>query len=232
MFFAVTREGKPLRKRRYLFSECFAAIAFAEYGKATEDAECKQRAVEIFELVLKDHNTEGLIEPKVLPASGRKMKGLAMPMILINTAQVLRECECADYTETVIDPMINEVFVDFMKPEMKVVLESVPVDAGFLDEPPGREVNPGHSIEVAWFILAEAKHRGDSEMERRALEILDWNLQIGWDTQYGGCLLYTSDAADEEDSVDLGGRRIIKKKKKEEKRKGKKKKNKKKKRSI
>src|SRR5664280_3337229 len=29
----------------------------------------------------------------------------------------------------------------------------------------------------------------------------------------GVCLLYTSDAADEEDSVDLGGRRIIKKKK-------------------
>eukprot|EP00656_Telonema_subtile_P051063 TRINITY_DN6782_c0_g1_i1.p1 TRINITY_DN6782_c0_g1~~TRINITY_DN6782_c0_g1_i1.p1 ORF type:complete len:517 (-),score=113.22 TRINITY_DN6782_c0_g1_i1:54-1604(-) len=29
----------------------------------------------------------------------------------------------------------------------------------------------------------------------------------------GACLLYTSDAADEEDSVDLGGRRIIKKKK-------------------
>src|SRR5674536_403833 len=33
------------------------------------------------------------------------------------------------------------------------------------------------------------------------------------------CLLYTSDAADEEDSVDLGGRRIIKKKKREKKKK-------------
>ena len=32
------------------------------------------------------------------------------------------------------------------------------------------------------------------------------------------CLLYTSDAADEEDSVDLGGRRIIQKKKKKQKR--------------
>eukprot|EP00656_Telonema_subtile_P034927 TRINITY_DN3894_c0_g1_i2.p1 TRINITY_DN3894_c0_g1~~TRINITY_DN3894_c0_g1_i2.p1 ORF type:complete len:359 (-),score=35.24 TRINITY_DN3894_c0_g1_i2:87-1163(-) len=32
---------------------------------------------------------------------------------------------------------------------------------------------------------------------------------------YSTCLLYTSDAADEEDSVDLGGRRIIKKKKQE-----------------
>src|SRR5674536_408042 len=30
------------------------------------------------------------------------------------------------------------------------------------------------------------------------------------------CLLYTSDAADEEDSVDLGGRRIIKKKTKKQ----------------
>eukprot|EP00658_Telonema_sp_P-2_P030848 TRINITY_DN23222_c0_g1_i1.p1 TRINITY_DN23222_c0_g1~~TRINITY_DN23222_c0_g1_i1.p1 ORF type:complete len:174 (+),score=48.41 TRINITY_DN23222_c0_g1_i1:104-625(+) len=33
-------------------------------------------------------------------------------------------------------------------------------------------------------------------------------------TYYHCCLLYTSDAADEEDSVDLGGRRIIKKKNK------------------
>ena len=35
---------------------------------------------------------------------------------------------------------------------------------------------------------------------------------------YYTCLLYTSDAADERSSVDLGGRRIIKKKKKKEKR--------------
>ena len=33
---------------------------------------------------------------------------------------------------------------------------------------------------------------------------------------YQICLLYTSDAADERSSVDLGGRRIIKKKKKKE----------------
>ena len=33
------------------------------------------------------------------------------------------------------------------------------------------------------------------------------------DIRLGLCLLYTSDAADERSSVDLGGRRIIKKKK-------------------
>ena len=38
--------------------------------------------------------------------------------------------------------------------------------------------------------------------------------QAVWTNQNVICLLYTSDAADERSSVDLGGRRIIKKKKK------------------
>ena len=38
--------------------------------------------------------------------------------------------------------------------------------------------------------------------------------RIGAGVAFGDCLLYTSDAADERSSVDLGGRRIRKKKKK------------------
>ena len=36
-YFEVTAEGIGLRKRRYLFSECFAAIAYAEYSLASGD---------------------------------------------------------------------------------------------------------------------------------------------------------------------------------------------------
>ena len=52
----------------------------------------------------------------------------------------------------------------------------------------------------------------------RINEVQDYGLQ-GLQVDAGGeevttvCLLYTSDAADERSSVDLGGRRIIKKKK-------------------
>ena len=38
-------------------------------------------------------------------------------------------------------------------------------------------------------------------------------MQARYPERYKDCLLYTSDAADERSSVDLGGRRIIKKKK-------------------
>ena len=43
---------------------------------------------------------------------------------------------------------------------------------------------------------------------------LDAAIQVMVQLNTEGCLLYTSDAADERSSVDLGGRRIIKKKKK------------------
>ena len=39
------------------------------------------------------------------------------------------------------------------------------------------------------------------------------NYEVDENAQWRACLLYTSDAADERSSVDLGGRRIIKKKK-------------------
>ena len=60
----------------------------------------------------------------------------------------------------------------------------------------------------------------------RVPSIFPWSYQIlnsPVDAEYP-CLLYTSDAADERSSVDLGGRRIIKKKKKTTNRKKKKKK--------
>ena len=42
-----------------------------------------------------------------------------------------------------------------------------------------------------------------------------WSSAVVVNDDINTCLLYTSDAADERSSVDLGGRRIIKKKKKE-----------------
>ena len=47
------------------------------------------------------------------------------------------------------------------------------------------------------------------ELVVRAKQLSTASVELPWI-----CLLYTSDAADERSSVDLGGRRIIKKKKK------------------
>ena len=51
MYFAVTADGKPVQKRRYVFSECFAAIAMAEYSLAAEDPEYAEKAVALFKKI-------------------------------------------------------------------------------------------------------------------------------------------------------------------------------------
>ena len=53
---------------------------------------------------------------------------------------------------------------------------------------------------------------GVRDAEQRSIEVFEAEVGDAGD-ELGACLLYTSDAADERSSVDLGGRRIIKKKK-------------------
>ena len=53
-----------------------------------------------------------------------------------------------------------------------------------------------HAIEAAWFILAEAEHRGrDAGLIQLGTSMLDWMWGRGWDQEYGG-MLYFRDVYD------------------------------------
>ena len=65
------------------------------------------------------------------------------------------------------------------------------------------------SLDAATTNLSSLLH----ELEPGRIDLLDDELGTALTVLRNACLLYTSDAADERSSVDLGGRRIIKKKK-------------------
>ena len=52
--------------------------------------------------------------------------------------------------------------------------------------PEGRLFNPGHSIEVAWFIMHLTDHVEDRDMFFLALDVLQGSLEFGWDDEHGG----------------------------------------------
>jgi len=189
MFFHLTREGKPIRKRRYLFSETFAAIAYSAYAKASREQKYANKAREIFDLIIKYSSTPGLLPPKFTDT--RPVKGLSFPMILIVTAQELRKnLDDNSYTKW-IDQSIEEIQNDFMKPEYKVVMETVGKNGEIINHFDGRTLNPGHGIEAAWFIMQEAKYRNnDPELVRIGTTILDWMWEWGWDKEFGGIIYF------------------------------------------
>jgi len=190
MFFQVSRRGEPLRKRRYLFTETFATIAFAAYAKATNDSEKANRACDLFRLIIDYHTNPFLLQPKHITET-RSLKSIGMPMILINTAQVLRETIGDLLSEEWIDRCIEEIRIEFIKPSFKAVMENVSTTGVFSNHFDGRILNPGHAIECAWFILHEAKYRGnDSELIKLGTTMLDWMWEIGWDKEFGGLFYY------------------------------------------
>lgn len=187
MFFEITADGKPLRKRRYLFSECFAAIAMSEYAIASGNETYAQKALDLFRLILKYKNTPGLLTPKY--TENLNVRGLSLCTILINTASQIRKAIKNEILNYQINKSITEIRDYFMKPEFKAVLETVGANGEFIDTGMGRMLNPGHAIETAWFILEEARYRNwDKELIKMGTTILDWSWEWGWDKTFGGIL--------------------------------------------
>lgn len=187
MYFEVKEDGTPLRKRRYVFSESFAAIAMAEYSLASGDKSYAEKALAIFKDMRYFLETPGILEPKYL--STLQAQGHSITMIMINVANCI--------SKVIDDPVLNEQIDQslfaiknyFMNYEYKALLEMVGPNGELIDTLNGRTINPGHCIETAWFLLEIAKNRNwDKEIIDTALKILDWSWEWGWDKEFGGII--------------------------------------------
>ena len=192
MYFTVTRDGQPLRKRRYWFSETFYIMANAEYFMATKDADYLERAKKYFDFVYgmyKDPMTDPFkITPKGC-AETRNTKTLANPMILLNVANIMRDADEANfsYYNEIITGLIEDIKC-FYKPEYKATFENIKADDNsvILHASSCRVINPGHDIECAWFLLEEGIKRADQGIISFAETMFNDAFEFGWDEEYGG----------------------------------------------
>jgi N-acylglucosamine 2-epimerase len=189
MFFHVTRDGQPIRKRRYYFSETFYVIAAAAYAKASGDEQAAENARRVFGECLAYASGE-----KKLPAKftgTRPAKGIGVPMIMMNTAQQLRETIGDPRCDEWISKWITEIETYFVKDDIRCVMEQVDPQGNIINHVDGRTLNPGHAIEGAWFILHEAKYRNnDKHWIDLGCRMLDYMWERGWDNEHGGILYY------------------------------------------
>ncbi len=184
MWFLVTRDGRPIRKRRYAFSESFAAIAYGEYAKATGSDAYADKARKAFQRFI-DHN----LNPQAVQAKFtdvRPMRGLGFPMITIATAQELRASIGLEDAALRIDESIETIRRYHLKEEIQCVMETVGPAGELIDHFDGRTLNPGHALEGAWFILWEGRERQDEALVRLGCTMLDWMWKRGWDEEFGG----------------------------------------------
>ncbi len=191
-YFSLTREGNPLVQPYNIFSDCFAAMAFAQLGKATGSGTYNKIAEQTFRNILARRENPKGIYNKTFPGS-RPIKGFALPMILSNLVLEVEHLIEPELVEETINYAVCEVMEYFYQKESGLILENVAMDGSILDTFDGRLVNPGHGLESMWFLMDIGVRTGDNNLVRKTTNIALDILEFGWDKEYGG-IFYFQDA--------------------------------------
>lgn len=174
MYFTVTREGDELQKRRYYFSETFAAIGCCEYWVATGNEEARERAEKYFAKAWELFENPSLTAPKFNPEV-YKYRALSPAMIMLATSQVMRQIDREKYGITA-NVALNELLRHLTDYGL---LENVGEGYEFVNTPTGRILNPGHSLEAAWFLMAEGQYKNDASLMETGKRIIDISMEKG-----------------------------------------------------
>ena len=113
-------------------------------------------------------------------------------MIMLSTAQTMRQIDTeyqAKYAE-IARECLEKILYDGFITE-KALLENISAEGVAVDTPLGRVVNPGHSMEAAWFLMLEGIITNDSKAIETGKKIIDLTFPLGWDKKYGGIIAFT-----------------------------------------
>ena len=191
VYFSLTAEGEPLVQPYNIFSDCFAAMAFSSYAKASGDDSYKKLAKQVYlNILAKKDNPKGKYEKST---GERKLKNFALPMILSNLVLELEDILDPEEIKRTLDFSVNEVMEVFLQKDSGLIYENVQLDGSLHDSFDGRLINPGHGIEAMWFMIDIGVRQKDHSLIQRATETIIRILEYSWDKEFGG-IFYFMDA--------------------------------------
>jgi N-acylglucosamine 2-epimerase len=188
------RARQPLPGERYdlgINADEFLIYGMGEFARAANSEEYLDFTLTLFDSVQNrlasgNYTSYPHDEPVGYRAHGT-------PMIMLETAQELADVAAhfghpaAERLQSIARESMKEIFNTFFEQEEAVLLEYVKEDnSPALDEMLGSFINPGHSLEDAWFIMHFATRSGDRESLERAIRIVRRVTGKAWDQDFGG----------------------------------------------
>jgi N-acylglucosamine 2-epimerase len=193
-YFSLTREGHPAAFQRKPYGAVFVVMGLLEYSKAVGDATLRREAIDLFWKIKSWIDDPSLLDRPLLDGQAASSK-LADVMVMITMLLELMAVEDDPKYARLLTHSIAGA-MKHREPRRNVFLENVAADGTLLlDSPDGRLLNPGHSIEMAWFLLLALRRQPDAELQQEVLRILESTLEFGWDKEFGG-LYYFMDIED------------------------------------
>jgi N-acylglucosamine 2-epimerase len=186
--YRTTADGRQVEGATSIYSDCFVVYGLNELFRATGEASLLELAVQVFRAIAHRVEQPEFREtaPYVLPPNRRNH---GVPMILTSVADELAQTTGDPSLEAAARDYAGRVMDRFVSPERGCLIEFLDRDYRPVPAPEGTFVMPGHAIESMWFIIHWARRVGENEVIARALEVIRWHVEKGWDPEYGGLFL-------------------------------------------
>ncbi|MBQ6902459.1 MAG: AGE family epimerase/isomerase [Oscillospiraceae bacterium] len=196
--FLMNRDGSPKRVEGWeqldmsIYADCFAVIGMARYALESGDIKKYEFAKKLHEsCVNRVNNNSFNTLPYPLSA---KYRAHGIPMIMSNTTKEL--CLAADKLDTEYGKTLRELvkrytedildnFVDENNVMHEIIMSD---DNSFFPQILGQHMNPGHTIEDAWFMLEACDLCRCPQWEEKIYDVAETAFKNGWDETYGGLL--------------------------------------------
>ncbi|XP_043830258.1 N-acylglucosamine 2-epimerase [Dromiciops gliroides] len=193
--FVLTRDGRPVKIQRTIFSECFYTMAMDELWKATGDPRYQREAVEMMDQIIYWVRVDptDLGQPQL--SGSPEADSMAVPMMLLNLVDQLGEDDdmmTRKYSE--VGEWCAQDILKHLQRNGQMVLENVSKEGKEIPGCLGRQQNPGHTLEAAWFLLRYAMRQRNPELKAHIIEkFMLQPFHSGWDSENGG-IFYFQDA--------------------------------------
>ncbi|KAL8164395.1 UNVERIFIED_CONTAM: hypothetical protein K2H54_050374 [Gekko kuhli] len=190
--FVLTRDGRPVKIQRTIFSECFYVLGLDELGRATGESRYREAALKMMEAIVRwvREDPSELGRPQLTGATPHD--SMAVPMMLLNLVDQLSEgdAEAASRFSELGSWSAQRILLHVQR-NGAAVLENVSEDGKELPGCLGRQQNPGHAIEAGWFLLRHAQRQRDAGLVSQAVEkFMKRPFHSGWDPEHGGLFAF------------------------------------------
>ena len=198
--FMMSREGIPKLQRPGMeydlsfYADCFVILGLSRHAIASGRSDSFKFAKKVYYSVLYRFENKNLkAEPYPVP-KGYKMHGISMILLSIYqemaaAMRYFKDKESMDVSRKA-NSCMYEIMDNFISGDY-VLHEMIREDGEFVYHTLlGRYVNPGHTIEDMWFIMHQSMETDDYKIIEKAAKVIKKTLEVGWDNEYGGLLLF------------------------------------------
>lgn len=186
--FRIHEDGRIADRTTSIYVDAFVAYGMMEYARITGSREALNIALEIYERILPvlyDHKkipTAPLPIPEGYQAHGPFM---IYALIFYELGDLTQRQDIMEEALRVADT----IMLEHVKADSKCLLEYVRPGGKTEETDVGRTFIPGHAIESMWFLLRIYRYFQQEDKILLALNVIRWNLEKGWDEEYGGIYL-------------------------------------------